>query len=500
MRATLGVFALVCACSDGGGAPDAGALVDAGPSAVDAGAPLLDVGPTGFSPGWETPLPQPTYSSVRLLPTAVGQEFVLGFGKELGMGGALGVSIADGDPNWQVSIGQELFNSALSVDLNGDAVPDRVIGGRNGGLLAIDGAQGENLWVFSPAGHQAASNGLFNFYSSLALEDVDGDDLPDVLVTNGGDSRSSPGQIRPPGHVLVLSGATGRIIHRLVSPDGNEIYCSPTLWDRGAGGVDLVFGTGGETLPGSLWRVPLADVRAGDLGAAEAILGPVVDKGYVAPPSYVDLDRDGVLDIVVNSFDARVVAVSGADLHTLWQFDFGNFETQTSPAIGFFDDDDVPDVLSTANKGTFPLWEFGEVAVLSGATGAPIWRHQLADYFLFLPSPLAADIDGDGDDEALLIFANSFDEGSPIIPGHGVVAHPDEQRFDHVFPLAGSAIGTGWVGDADGDGYLEWVLPVHKGHTGTMLRMDTSFRAPAKISWGAYMGTHYDSTWLEHPR
>jgi outer membrane protein assembly factor BamB len=201
--------------------------------------------------------------------------------------------------------------------------------------------------------------------------------------------------------------------------------------------------------------------------------------------------------MVVNSFDARVVALSGADLSTLWQFRFGDFETQASPAIGFFDDDDVPDVLTTANKGTFPLWVMGEVVALSGASGSLIWRHELADYFLLLSSPLAVDIDGDGDDEALLIFANSFDEGSPIIPGHGVVAHPDEQRFEHVFPLVGSAIGTGWVGDADRDGYLEWVLPVHKGMTGTMLRVDTSFRAPARVSWGAYMGTNYDSVFSE---
>ena len=48
-------------------------------------------------------------------------------------------------------------------------------------------------------------------------------------------------------------------------PDGRESYYSPVLYTRRDGTDVVLFGTGGETHPGSLWYIALDDLYHGDI-------------------------------------------------------------------------------------------------------------------------------------------------------------------------------------------------------------------------------------------
>jgi hypothetical protein len=67
-----------------------------------------------------------------------------------------------------------------------------------------------------------------------------------------------------------------------------------------------------------------------------------------------------------------------------------------------------------------------------------------------------------------------------------------QKRFKNIFT-------TPWVGDMDGDGYLDIVHGQYF-HTGSLLsfggmrikRIATPIRMRGEVSWGAYMGTNGD--------
>lgn len=155
----------------------------------------------------------------------------------------------------------------------------------------------------------------------------------------------------------------------------------------------ILFGTGGETTPGSLWTLDLEDLIASkstrtarrllhddEKGStmlcvlrctafprvcmrvcvclcvymylngflAKRSLKTAVAAGFMVPPVLVDLDLDGMRDIVMAPFGSRVFALSGKDFGVLWTYEERpQAETYSTPAVGYFDDDSVPGNLSS---------------------------------------------------------------------------------------------------------------------------------------------------------
>jgi hypothetical protein len=59
------------------------------------------------------------------------------------------------------------------------------------------------------------------------VPDQDGDQLPDLLIANGGDARAAAGDTsRPVGRLLVISSRYGRILANVPVRDGKETYMS----------------------------------------------------------------------------------------------------------------------------------------------------------------------------------------------------------------------------------------------------------------------------------
>ena len=436
------------------------------------------------------------------------QDFVLGAGVE-GAGndyGVLAFDGADGDLLWNVYSRDQIFGSPIFQDISEDGTPDVFIGGRKGEMMAIDGDSGEIIWEFFAAGDSVNPGDfdVWQFYTPQWVPDQNNDGVQDLLVANGGDpSALLPNDPRPAGRIMILDGLTGVDLGSAHVPDGQETYMSPLLVEFWPGEPEVLFGTGGETEFGSLYRAPLSAVISGDLTDATVLLAGDV-KGFVAPPSVADMNADNVLDIVSHSYDGRITVINGIDNSILWEVLVENAETNASPGIGFFNDDDIPDVFSAFGLGQAPsLTEFTQL-MIDGATGEVLWRDSIG--LAQFSSPVVFDADNDGFDEVFFNANEAVMDPFYFVHEISLIDFNDDEISSIYGPVGGGNVNsTPWLGDADEDGMMELVYPFLSDSSQLvipggleMIRINLPYES-AEVSWGAYLGTDYSGV-FENPR
>lgn len=396
-----------------------------------------------------------------------------------------------GQELWRSSGHDDLIGSAVFASLGGDNTVDVVIGGRRGALLAIDGATGRLLWTFDD---QAGR--WFNFYSSQIVTDHDGDGVVDVVAANGGLVIEEPEEgggmfdanDRHLGTMFLISGANGSVISSVRIADQRESYMSPVVLPAYASGeTSVLVGTGGETLPGSLWRLPLASLAADHFDDAQVLVSGG-DKGVIASPSVADLTADCVADVVVQAFDGTVTAIDRATNDTLWTVTNPGFETYSTPTLAYLvGDDQVPDVFTAVARGVWPQYESSDYMVIDGATGKVVWRDTLGT---FAPSGfVAADLNGDGRDE--VIFGVN-DVGANTHQMFVLESHRG-QLHELGEPLSQTTFSSPWLGDLDNDGSLDLLLTesaYQSNGAARLHRYQLNWTAPEHVSWGGYLGSY----------
>lgn len=405
-----------------------------------------------------------------------------------------------GELIWKSAAENQVFGSPLFYDITEDGVNDVLIGGRNGIFKAIDGAEGQIIWNFHELVDQASlGKKYFNFYNPQLIPDQDGDGLRDILVANGGDVLKQPFDAdRPVGHLMVMGSRNGKIIAEAPMPDGKETYLSAVLSNGGDDGeLEIAFGTGGETIGGSLYVASLANVLAGDLTKAIR-LASKENKGFIAPPVWVDINADGKEDLVAASVDGEVFAFDIGRKELLWKTVITGTEIYSTPAIGYFKNREVPGVYVTSAIGTWPNLGFSKHSLLDGASGKIVQTDTLG-YFQS-SSPVVIDLNGDGLDEALLsVNYESFSEDGKKTYQNTLflVDFLDEKMFELMKPLDGQNIAsTPWLGDLDGDGELD-IIFCHSANLTkeyafdgmNVNRIKTSVAIKTPILWGGYMGS-----------
>ena len=165
---------------------------------------------------------------------------------------------SNGSIIWEKWVEFTTFAANCQHDLNLDGVPDCTFSGRVGLLAAINPVDGSYIWVVDPA----VTFPLYSYYSPLFIRDFDRDGVIDLIVTHGGDPTYHPEQKqRSPGFIFVISGRSGQqLSERVPMPDGHETYSSPVSYN--ATDVELVlFGSGGETVTGSLWAISVESLQ-----------------------------------------------------------------------------------------------------------------------------------------------------------------------------------------------------------------------------------------------
>ena len=67
--------------------------------------------------------------------------------------------------------------------------------------------------------------------------------------------------------------------------------------------------------------------------------------------------------IVISSLYSNVIALDGKDYKTIWNITFDKSESYATIAVGYYDEDDIPDFLVKYQYGRgFPVYEYEQVS------------------------------------------------------------------------------------------------------------------------------------------
>ncbi|MFN5652030.1 MAG: PQQ-binding-like beta-propeller repeat protein [Flavobacteriia bacterium] len=424
------------------------------------------------------------------------KDIVLGGGTDgvASNNGIMAYNGLNGNLLWKRAARNEVFGSAIFMDITNDGIKDVFMVGRQAQLLAINGADGNLLWDYFPYNTNPADSGLYNFYNPQFIADVSGDGFQDILVANGGDHAAPVWDTtRPPGHLMVVNSLNGQLIAKAVVPDSAETYCSALVADvQGNGTQWILYGTGGETLGGSFWACPLTLLLNNTLSGSIPLLTDP-NLGFIAPASLIKTPGN-TYDIIVQSYGGKVTKIKGSNWSQQWSYELPNTESSAEPVIGNFTGNFVPDVFLSLSKGTSSSYTDYYQVLLDGATGQEVRKDSIGE--LQFASGNAIDLNNDGRDEAIL-SVNYLQGGSwkHRLEVFNFVANT-------ITPLtpfqSGVNIGsTPLFTNLDNDAALDLVYVVKKdslnpmGWKGIYLnRVElTSVFPNAGLAWGSYLGT-----------
>ena len=423
--------------------------------------------------------------------------------------GILALDGMTGEVLWQQAAEDQVYGCATLYDVTGDGIDDVFIGGRSPQFRALDGKTGKVLWEyrFKYEDDPVLKHARFNFNNSVLVPDQNNDGLSDLLTVNGGNSQAAPYSVdgRFPGVMILFDSKTGNIIAADTMPDGKESYMSPLCFSpKESAPPIIIFGTGGETIGGSLYRAEISDLLDGSLSRS-AVLVTERGHGFIAPPTAADINGDGYLDIVAISHGSTAFAIDGKSNSVLWERNIPETESSNSFAAGYFTDDRVPDFFTFVSKGQWPNSTGSLQILLDGRDGSIAYIDSMG--CTGFSSPVVYDLNHDGRDEAIISInefdcALGFSGESPadmdnkllaIDFSSGAVHTIDQQKgYKNIFS-------TPWLGDLDDDGYLD-VINCQYFHRSYLLsflgmrvkRIALPVRMREDVLWGGYMGSKGD--------
>ncbi len=402
---------------------------------------------------------------------------------------------------WKNSARDQMFISAGLLDITKDGIKDVIIGGRSSEFMAINGSNGKTIWRFDTLKYsENHKKKWFNFYNPQIIDDQDGDGIEDILVANGGDIYVPPhNPNRATGRIVVISSKTGKLLAEAMMPDGKEIYMSIAAL-KIKDDYKIIFGTGGETIGGNLFVGNLKSILKGDLSSSKKI-ATSSNKGFIAPPVWVEITGDSEPDIVVNAVDGRIMAFDGKTLNPLWSKQFPNTEAYSSSAVGYFTDDNIPDFFVSYAQGVWPKLDWTKQYMINGKNGNVEFSDSLG--FYQTSSPVVADVNGDGRDEAILSINYQVLDSLNRKTFYNtlmVIEFGANEVMQLIDGLEGHNVSsTPWIGDLDNDKMLD-IIFCHSNNKNKTYVFDgmqvnclkTTIPITKPIRWGAYMGSDGD--------
>ena len=449
-----------------------------------------------------------SYSSPR--PTNINNDntldIVFGGGVE-GYPTPFGVNAIDGfsgEVLWTMPTRNEMFGSPNFIDVNNDGIDDVIIAGRDAELRMINGQDGSLIWEFweyasfpvdDPQSINPNDSGWYNFYNTQIIDDLNNDGIDELLCSNGGDhSLDDIETNRPPGHILIVDSYSGNTLFSSVVPDSNETYMSPLLVDLdNSGDKKIIFGTGGETIGGSLFICSFEDLLNNDLSNSTTLI--TSELGIIGPPSLGDLNNDNIFDIVVQSFDGTITAINGYNYEIIWQLNLGGVESSVSPTLGLFSGEDSNiDVFCINYVGQQSSYNDFYQILIDGESGDILYLDSISDFNF--SSAVAFDHNNDGKDEVLISTTNISESFS-----HDLILIDFINDTTTLLNTnnGGDVWSTPLIYDLDADNLLDIVFITQNDNPFVssginVSRLSSNYLVPNQgVSWGSYMGTNYNS-------
>lgn len=270
-------------------------------------------------------------------------------------------------PLFELRLQAPSYGGAAIADLDGDRRPEILFGTyfNDERVLALR-ADGRLFWELPSGGGPVDG--------SVTVADLNGDGRPEVLWGNSATTRFHVADhlgrdlwTRVIGEVLDAPAAVADL-----DGDGRlEIVLASCGADRGPSGLRAFRSTGGE---------PLWTAERGGC--------------YQSAPLLFDQDGDAKLDVVVSTwFDNKVRAFSGRNGRLRWEATIGD-DTYHAGSFGDLNGDGVADVV----LGDYSA----RVWAIDGRSGAVLWSRPLSgEHYIFGPTAMG-DADGDGSLEVFI--------------------------------------------------------------------------------------------------
>ena len=343
--------------------------------------------------------------------------------------GVVALNGIDGSILWNIRRKYDIYGTAKMLDTDNDGIDEVIFVGRIGEFFAVNSKTGELKWEFFDTKNlNPLDSGWYNFFDPQIIPDINADGIKDIVITNGGNAAAVANDTleRYPGFLMIVSGRNGKLLKKLKTPDYKETYMTPLVHDfNNDGNYSVLLGTGGETARGGLWTIKLDDLMQEDSTKFRLIVSDT-SKGFITAPALVDINNDNKLDIITAGFNGHIYAINGANFSVIWHNYFPGFECYTSPAIGLFNNDTIPDVAITIAYGIFSDYQFTKHLLLNGNTGT-VLDSLITNGDFALSSPITGDFDYDTKDEVLFTTNKAFQGKESMI--FNVIDYNDGQNY-----------------------------------------------------------------------
>lgn len=307
---------------------------------------------------------------------------------------------------WPLPLGTPV--SAATVLANIDGSPD-------GSMELVTG--GTRIYAVHPDGteaydgdHDPSTLGPINasgvsFSAGPSIDDIDGDGTLEICAASYDASVDS-------STVYVFEGPTGAVRPGWPKKVWKLVWGSPALGDiDGDGHQEVVLGSSQGFV--YAWHDNGVEVRNGDFNSATDGVFQVTSGFIYGTAALVDLDHDGVLEIVLGSGDGKVYAWN-ADGTSVpgWPFVSGGAIT-ASPAVGDIEGDGHYEIAIGSMSNVFNVLN---------ENGTVRWTRWFTEYTdARTPSPAFADINGDGFQDVVVASTAGkvyvFDRNGQSVPG-----------------------------------------------------------------------------------